>query len=419
MARHIDRLRPCLILCLLAAFGPAQAQQPDPQFRPGMPMPQGQPRGPMPNGPMPNGPMQNGPLPDGRMPVNGQPFQPMPQGQPPPGFVPPPMPGGAPRDMRENGMHGNDMPNGGMPDGGMRGEGMPQIVPLIPVEDSPAGETDPQGPPPPQSAIAPAAPSPAVAMAPAPPALAADAASAGMPWTLAGLAAALGLVLFGWWNARRRSQELALETQQLSRQQMLLKSAHLNLKAQSERLREQSILDPLTGVLNRQAFGNELREMSGHLANYNRPLNLLVFDLDHFKRINDQQGHLAGDAALKLVVGIVREHLVSADLFGRFGGDEFLIACADQPLASCQSLAEQIRAAVEKRAKTHAPPLPGLTLSMGLAQADADSGYNAESLFARADAALYEAKRRGRNCVVVADATLPAPSAAASTQRHL
>ena len=238
-------------------------------------------------------------------------------------------------------------------------------------------------------------------------------------FTLFGLAAILGLMLFGWWNARRRSHALSLETQHLSRQQIQLKSAHMQLQAQSERLREQSILDPLTGVLNRQAFASELREMSGHLAQYNRPLNLLVFDLDHFKTINDRQGHLAGDAALKLVVGIVREHLVSADLFGRFGGDEFLIACADQPIASCRALAEQIREAVETRAKTHTPPLPGLSLSMGLAQADVDSGYNAEALFARADAALYEAKRRGRNCVVVADASLPEPPPTTSTHRHL
>ncbi|MGH8078190.1 MAG: GGDEF domain-containing protein, partial [Lysobacter sp.] len=155
------------------------------------------------------------------------------------------------------------------------------------------------------------------------------------------------------------------------------------------------------------------------LSRFSRPVNLIVFDLDHFKEINDRQGHLVGDSALKLVVGIVREHLVSADLFGRFGGDEFLIACVDQSLPACASLAETIRAAVEAQAPRHDPPLPGLTVSMGIAQANTDAGYSAEVLFARADAALYEAKRRGRNAVVVADESVDALPECGVAHRHL
>jgi diguanylate cyclase (GGDEF)-like protein len=154
-----------------------------------------------------------------------------------------------------------------------------------------------------------------------------------------------------------------------------------------------------------------------HLGRFGRPLNLIVFDLDHFKAINDTRGHLAGDAALKLVVGIVREHLVSADLFGRFGGDEFLIACADQSLESCTQLADRIRAAVEHKAPMHGPPLPGLTLSMGIAESNAEAGYVPDELFARADAALYDAKRLGRNRVVSRAAS--AEAIAAPGHRHL
>lgn len=253
----------------------------------------------------------------------------------------------------------------------------------------------------------------------APVQLPAEAAPGPSPWLPASLLAVLALMMLGWWRARRHGHDLAEQARVLDREQRLLKSAHQTLKAQSERLREQSILDPLTGVLNRQAFATELREAIMHLSRFDRPLNLIVFDLDHFKSINDRQGHLAGDAALKLVVGIVREHLVSADLFGRFGGDEFLIACADQPLESCRALGERIRLAVETRASTHTPALPGLTLSMGLAQADAETGYLPDALFARADAALYEAKRLGRNRVVVADDTTPGLPADATQQRHL
>ena len=232
------------------------------------------------------------------------------------------------------------------------------------------------------------------------------------PWILA-----LVLALLAWWASSRRSQRLAQETRQLSRQQRQLRSAHEHLRQQSAHLRNLSIHDPLTGALNRQAFAGELRELIDHLARFGRPLNLIVFDLDHFKAINDQRGHLAGDAALKLVVGIAREHLVSADLLGRFGGDEFLIACADQTLDSCAVLADTIRQAVERKAPLHDPPLPGLTLSMGVAEADPQAGYDPDELFARADAALYDAKRGGRNRVVTRDAGASGPSAPG--HRHL
>lgn len=262
--------------------------------------------------------------------------------------------------------------------------------------------------PPPPSRTADAVPTPQT-----------DASALPSPWLLPSLLAALVLMMLGWWRARRHGSQLAERARKLDRDQRLLKSAHQTLKAHSERLQEQSTLDPLTGVLNRQAFATEFRESIAHLSRFDRPVNLIVFDLDHFKSINDRQGHLAGDAALKLVVGIVREHLVSADLFGRFGGDEFLIACADQPLAACRDLAERIRAAVQTRAATAHPPLAGLTLSMGIAQADGETGYTPDALFARADAALYEAKRRGRNRVVVADNTTPDLPANALHARHL
>lgn len=229
----------------------------------------------------------------------------------------------------------------------------------------------------------------------------------------------LTFVLWAWWLSLRRSRALAHEAAHLSRQQRVLESAHRQLKEKSQQLRQLSTQDPLTGVLNRLAFGTELRERLDHLARYNQPLNLIVFDLDHFKAINDKLGHSAGDRALTLVAGIVREHLVSDDLFGRFGGDEFMIACAGQPLATTAALAESIRAAVAERAPKADPPLPGLSLSMGVARANGDSGYEAGALFERADAALYEAKQRGRNNVVVADESVqPVPEAIAGA-RHL
>ncbi|HEY2347354.1 MAG TPA: GGDEF domain-containing protein, partial [Xanthomonadaceae bacterium] len=171
--------------------------------------------------------------------------------------------------------------------------------------------------------------------------------------------------------------------------------------------------------LNRRAFADELRQLLEHLSRFGRPLDLIVFDLDHFKQINDQLGHLAGDIALKLVAGIVHKHLNSDDLFGRFGGDEFLIGCADRTPGETAALAETIRQAVVDESTICTPPLPGLSLSMGIARATRESGYHLEDLFAHADTALYAAKRGGRNRVVVASHDLPLPPAAETVTRQL
>lgn len=236
------------------------------------------------------------------------------------------------------------------------------------------------------------------------------------PW----LALAASLILFlGWWFSHKKSTQLADETERLARSQRQLKAAHQHLKQHSEHLRELSMHDPLTGTLNRQAFSQDFRKSLDHLAKFSRPMNLVVFDLDHFKSINDKQGHLAGDNALKLVVGIVRQHLVSEDLFSRFGGDEFVIACADQPIQATYALAEKIRTSLEQRAGEMQPPMTGLSLSMGISQANPELGYDADSLFERADKALYAAKNRGRNQVIICDDSLPDLPDKESTRRHI
>ncbi|MEO8001833.1 MAG: diguanylate cyclase [Arenimonas sp.] len=236
------------------------------------------------------------------------------------------------------------------------------------------------------------------------------------PW----LVLAASIILFlGWWYSNKRTAQLVNETERLSRNQRQLKSAHEHLKQHSEQLRELSIHDPLTGTLNRQAFAQDFRKSLDHLAKFSRTMNLIVFDLDHFKSINDKQGHLAGDNALKLVVGIVRQHLVSEDLFSRFGGDEFVIACADQPIQATYALAEKIRTSVEHEANHAQPALTGLSLSMGISQSNPELGYDADSLFERADKALYAAKHRGRNRVIVCDDSLPELPDSESTRRHI
>jgi diguanylate cyclase (GGDEF)-like protein len=235
-------------------------------------------------------------------------------------------------------------------------------------------------------------------------------------WLVLVSAAALFL---GWWYSHQKASKLSEEKESLARSQRQLQSAHQHLKKHSEQLRELSIHDPLTGTLNRHAFAQELRNSLDHLAKFSRSMNLIVFDLDHFKSINDRLGHLTGDNALKLVVGIVRKHLVSEDLFSRFGGDEFIIACADQPIESTYALADAIRMDLLEQALTFEPPLTGLSLSMGISQSNPELGYHPDALFERADKALYAAKARGRNQVVICDDSLPDLPNIESLRRHI
>lgn len=230
---------------------------------------------------------------------------------------------------------------------------------------------------------------------------------------------ALLLALVAGWLLWRRSHRLAQEAHQLTRRHRALMSINNQLKSESRLLREQATNDPLTGALNRSAFGAGLREVVQRCAPREECVHLLVIDLDRFKAINDSLGHMAGDSALKLVTGIAHEQLVSDDLFGRFGGDEFMIACTDRDTQGVLDLAEAIRADVEAAAPRHSPALPGLTLSIGVACADPVTGYDADALFARADEALYEAKRQGRNRVVLADTFALAAPIHPAANRHL
>jgi len=217
------------------------------------------------------------------------------------------------------------------------------------------------------------------------------------PWLIA---LASGTVLLAWWRTRQRAQELEHEAAQLQRRQQHAQSLNARLQAESDQLRRQAVQDTLTGALTRHAFAASFKDLLVHASHYGRPVALLVMDLDHFKSINDQYGHLSGDAALKLVVGITRENLGSGDLLGRFGGDEFLVAAIDHDPAAALALGEAIRKSVAQRAGA-AQALAKLRVSIGIAHATSTSGYDLEHLFQRADAALYAAKRSGRDRVAI------------------
>jgi diguanylate cyclase (GGDEF)-like protein len=159
--------------------------------------------------------------------------------------------------------------------------------------------------------------------------------------------------------------------------------------------------DHLTGVLNRRAFFENAATLCKRQAKRGEPVAVLVFDLDHFKSINDRFGHAAGDEVLRLFARVTRASTRVNDIIGRFGGEEF-VAIVPSGLEVAQKIAERVRAAFEN-AGTIIDELPiGATVSIGAA-ASYDATMPVDALIARADAALYRAKHDGRNRVVATE----------------
>lgn len=165
--------------------------------------------------------------------------------------------------------------------------------------------------------------------------------------------------------------------------------------------REQELLraatkDKLTGLYNRHHGEKTLREACSRAQAGGNSLCLIIADIDHFKRINDTFGHLAGDRVLSDVAGILRAAARSQDTVIRWGGEEFMIVLADCVIGDAVLLAERVRTRVHAHRDSEVGPL---TVSLGIAQLEA--GETIDALIARADAALYDAKRAGRNAVSV------------------
>jgi diguanylate cyclase (GGDEF)-like protein len=159
-------------------------------------------------------------------------------------------------------------------------------------------------------------------------------------------------------------------------------------------------MDPLTGMLNRRGFSEACARLIEREANAGRPATVLIFDIDHFKGINDRFGHPAGDELLKLFATIVLSSLRISDLSGRIGGEEFaaLLPC---PLEEGVLAAERVREAFEASGIVSEQGPVDTTVSIGVAGGPA--GTELEVLLAAADTALYQAKRSGRNRVEAAE----------------
>jgi diguanylate cyclase (GGDEF)-like protein len=159
--------------------------------------------------------------------------------------------------------------------------------------------------------------------------------------------------------------------------------------------------DPLTGVLNRRSLIERLDAACLRARARGLPIALLFIDLDHFKEINDSFGHAAGDACLKKIIGPIQSELRQSDVIGRYGGEEFVVILSSADIAAAHPIAERIRNRVaDVRVEGFGPDI-NLTCSIGVATSDT-LGVWGEHLIAQADAAVYAAKRSGRNRVQVA-----------------
>jgi diguanylate cyclase (GGDEF)-like protein len=204
-------------------------------------------------------------------------------------------------------------------------------------------------------------------------------------------------------QARGESNAVWLEhRQQLGRlvaDSLALALANLRLR---DRLQQQSIRDPLTGLFNRRYLEETLEREVHRARREQQPVGVVMFDIDFFKQFNDTLGHEAGDHVLREVGHLLRDHTRGQDVACRFGGEEFTLLMPGATLAATQARAELLRAAVAAlELSLHGQPLRRLTISAGVALCP-DQGVTGAVVLRAADQALYAAKEAGRNRVVVA-----------------
>lgn len=164
--------------------------------------------------------------------------------------------------------------------------------------------------------------------------------------------------------------------------------------------RSDAVIDPLTGLLNRAALRNRTIELAQRSEYTAEPVGVIVADIDHFKQINDAFGHPVGDAVLKDIAYVMRKELRAFDLAYRIGGEEFLVLLPGANLGESEEFARDLQGRLRAEPRGGQP----VTLSFGVAASTYGDVFDFDAVFSDADAALYEAKRSGRDRVCVATA---------------
>jgi len=170
----------------------------------------------------------------------------------------------------------------------------------------------------------------------------------------------------------------------------------INIRTRSEKFKILSETDPLTGIYNKGKFNQVLEEELKKVKRYGRPLGVILFDIDHFKKINDTYGHQVGDYVLKTIAKLVKENIRNTDTLARWGGEEFVILAPETDLNGLKTLAEKLRKIIENH---NFEPVEKVTSSFGITEAIPED--TTDTVIKRADEALYLAKERGRNRVEI------------------
>lgn len=194
-----------------------------------------------------------------------------------------------------------------------------------------------------------------------------------------------------------REQEVAGRLKSLAERVALMEQEALGFREHLEEQRQKALIDPLTGLPNRAAWSERLDHEISEWQQHGNTLMLAMLDLDHFKRINDNYGHLAGDKVLKLIASVLRKRLRGTDFIARFGGEEFVLLMPSTAPAAGMKLLEYLRASIEACPFHFKGERVTITISMGLTAFK--PGEHSDLVLKRADQALYRAKNAGRNRV--------------------
>ncbi|AZE81534.1 GGDEF domain protein [Pseudomonas orientalis] len=195
----------------------------------------------------------------------------------------------------------------------------------------------------------------------------------------------------------QREQEVAARLQGLAERVANMEQEAQGYREHLEIQRQKALIDPLTGLSNRAAWSERLDQEVNAWHQRGNSLSLAMLDLDHFKRINDGYGHLAGDKVLKIIANVLRKRLRPTDFIARFGGEEFVLLMPDSTLAEALAVGEMLRVAIESSPFHFKGEPVTITVSMGVAQFQ--PGERSDLALKRADEALYRAKAAGRNQV--------------------
>ena len=208
----------------------------------------------------------------------------------------------------------------------------------------------------------------------------------------------------------RAMADLAAETQKMAdknsalEQQLGHSEQQINeLKNNLDLVQREAMIDGLTDLVNRKTFDKNLRDCVDNAVKNNSPVVLMILDIDFFKKVNDTYGHAVGDRILRLVARTLLDNVKGRDTAARYGGEEFAIILPDTPIAAGMKVAEVLRRSVETKElinKTTQQNMGRITMSIGIAEYVI--GESISQFIERTDAALYEAKKSGRNRVAAA-----------------